>query len=137
MGFEPFGSEARIGRIFHLRIVGEEIAGPVESFLSAADFFGGGFVEGYAELLEAGQVVGMLRPVVTYASLQFGMVWAGRLIAAGAFVAPRAVGFWRAEWLWDVSAPAFDGVGLGEGGNVNRRERRERRRILSRRRGGC
>ena len=121
MGFEPFRSEAWIGRIFHPRVVGEEIAGSVETFLGAADFFGGGFVEWHAELLEAGQVVGMLRPVVANASLEFRVVWAGRLIAAGAFVAPGAVGFWRGGGLRDVSAPAFDGVGLGQGGNVNRR----------------
>ena len=80
--------ETRVGRIFHPWVVGEEVAGPVQGRLGAADFFGGGFIIGHVELFEAELILRVLRFVPSNASLQFRVLGTGRGISAGAFVAP-------------------------------------------------
>ena len=57
--------ETRIGRIFHPWVVGEEVAGPVQGRLGAADFFGGGFIVRHVVLFEAELIFGVLRFVVS------------------------------------------------------------------------
>ena len=86
--FEPFRVETRVGRIFHPWVVGEEVAGPVQGRLGAADFFGGGFIVRDVELFKPELILGVLRFVVSNPSFQFRMLGTGRGISAGAFVAP-------------------------------------------------
>ena len=80
--------ETRVRRIFHPWVVGEEVAGPVQGRLGAADFFGGGFIIGHVELFEPAFIVRVLRFVASDAALQFRVLGTGRGISAGAFVAP-------------------------------------------------
>ena len=61
----------RVWRIFHPWVVGEEVAGPVQGRLSAADFFGGGFIVRDVELFEPALIVRMLRFVAPNACFQF------------------------------------------------------------------
>ena len=77
-----------VWRIVHPWVVGEEVAGPVQGCLGAADFFGGGFIIGHVELFEPALIVRVLRFVVSNASLQFRVLGTGRGIAAWAFVPP-------------------------------------------------
>ena len=86
--FEPFRVETRVGRIFHPWVVGEEVAGPVQCCLGAADFFGGGFIIRHVGRFEPEFILGVLRFVVSDACPQFRMLGTGRGISAGAFVAP-------------------------------------------------
>ena len=86
--FEPFRVETRVGRIFHPWVVGEEVAGPVESCLGAANLFGGRLIVRDVGLFEPDFILGVLRFVVSDACLQFRMLGTGRGISAGTFVAP-------------------------------------------------
>ena len=86
--FEPFRVETRVGRVFHPWVVGEEVAGPVQGRLGAADFFGCGFIVRHVELFEAELILRVLRFVPSNASLQFRVLGTGRGISAWAFVAP-------------------------------------------------
>ena len=86
--FKPIWGEAWIGRIFHSWVVGEEVAGPVQGGLGAADFLGGGFIVGHVALFEHEFKFRVLRFVPSNASLQFRVLGTGRGISARAFVAP-------------------------------------------------
>ena len=89
-GFDPLFEriDTRVWSVFHLRIVGKEVAGPVESLLGAADFFGGRFVIWDVELFESELIFRVLRFVGSNASFQFRVLGTGGGISAGAFVAP-------------------------------------------------
>ena len=80
--------ETRIGRIFHPWVVGEEVAGPVQGCLGAADFFGGGFIVRDVGLFEPDLMLRVLRFVPSNASLQFRVLGTWRSVSAWAFVAP-------------------------------------------------
>ena len=80
--------EARVWRVFHSWVVGEEVAGPVQGGLGAADFLGGGFIIRHVGLFEPEFILGVLRFVVSDACPQFRMLGTGCGISAGAFVAP-------------------------------------------------
>ena len=88
--FEPFFERVDPGRwrIFHSWVVGEEVAGPVQSCLGAADFFGRGFIIGHVVLFEDELKLRVLRFVGSSAYFQLRVLGTGRGISAGAFVAP-------------------------------------------------
>ena len=77
-----------VWRIFHPWVVGEEVAGPVQGRLGAADFFGGRLIVRDVGLFEPDFILGVLRFVVSNAALEFRMLGTGRGISAWAFVAP-------------------------------------------------